>query len=442
MIVNSLCMYLIFLILSLGVLLFVEYYFLFKNEIATPAISFTLGLFICAIILSTFIDLWDVHLHQETYWLIIGGSICVALGSLGGDILSKKKKEENRGGQFIPISVRRLKFILFIQIFAAVIQVLFLFKYYGGRSLAENLVAHTMAIKFGDDSMVIPFKLGFILGLSYNLGFMFAFLLPLYMTKGYEYSRERFWLSVNFVLCLFFSLLTSGRSPMLWMLITFGTFYFIHLNLNKMRLNLKRLLLWGICGYIFLMSFQQLGFLIGREKTAETATYVIGVYCGAEIQNLDDYIRGPIEKMDYWGEMTFYQFLSTLEKDWGVVHLRTDREKLLPFNYRGGYGLGNVATAFQAYYVDFRFKGTMIVCFVIGLIMQLLYKRVKMGNSIKNGVMNWTSYLYSLILPSMFMSFFAESFYIVLMNILGFRFWIGYILLFLLFYGKFPWKKN
>ena len=95
-------MYLIFLILSLGVLLFVEYYFLFKNEIATPAISFTLGLFICAIILSTFIDLWDVHLHQETYWLIIGGSICVALGSLGGDILSKKKKEENRGGAVYP----------------------------------------------------------------------------------------------------------------------------------------------------------------------------------------------------------------------------------------------------------------------------------------------------------------------------------------------------
>lgn len=435
-------MYLTFLILSLGVLLFLEYYIFFDKKIATPSISFTLGLFVCAVILSTFIDIWDVHIHEQTYWLIIGGNTCVVLGSLLGNVLSKKKTlERQEREQFIPISVVRLKTILFVQILTATIRVFFLFKYYGGGSLAENLVAHTMATKFGDDSMMIPFKLGFILGLSYNLGFMFAFLLPLYMTKGYMYSRERFWLFVNFAVCLLFSLLTSGRSPMLWMLIAFGTFYFIHLEVNNERLRLKRLLLWGICAYIFLMSFQQLGFLIGRENTTETATYMIGVYCGAEIQNLDDYIRSPIEKMDYWGEMTFYQFLSMLEKDWGIVHLRTDWEKLLPFNFRGGYGLGNVATAFQAYYVDFRFKGTFIACFIMGVIMQSLYKRVKMGNGIQNGVINWSSYFYSLILPSMFMSFFAESFYNVLMSILGLRFWIGYILLFFLFYGRLPWRK-
>lgn len=435
-------MYLTFLILSLGVLLFLEYYIFFDKKIATPAISFTLGLFVCAVILSSFINIWDVHIHEETYRLIIGGNICVILGSLLGNVLSKKKilgKWERE--QFILISVIRLKTILFVQILMATIRVFFLFKYYGGGSLAENLVAHTMATKFGDDSMVIPFKLGFILGLSYNLGFMLAFLLPVYMAKGHAYSRERFWLFVNFVVCLLFSLLTSGRSPMLWMLIAFGTFYFIHLEVNNERWKLKRLLLWGICAYIFLISFQQLGFLIGRENTTETATYMIGVYCGAEIQNLDDYIRGPIEKMDYWGEMTFYQFLSMLEKDWGIVHLRTDWEKLLPFNFRGGYGLGNVATAFQAYYVDFRFKGTWIACFIMGVIMQLLYNRVKMGNSIKNGVINWSSYFYSLILPSMFMSFFAESFYNVFMSILGLRFWIGYIILFFLFYGRLPWRK-
>lgn len=119
-------MYLTFLILSLGVLLFLEYYIFFDKKIATPAISFTLGLFVCAVILSSFINIWDVHIHEETYRLIIGGNICVILGSLLGNVLSKKKilgKWERE--QFILISVTRLKTILFVQILMATIRVFF-----------------------------------------------------------------------------------------------------------------------------------------------------------------------------------------------------------------------------------------------------------------------------------------------------------------------------
>lgn len=49
--------------------------------------------------------------------------------------------------------------------------------------MAENLVAHTMAIKFEGDSMKLPYGVGYIIGQTYNMAFVFAFLLPFYIER-------------------------------------------------------------------------------------------------------------------------------------------------------------------------------------------------------------------------------------------------------------------
>lgn len=66
-------MFLILLIVSLALLLVVSYFILFSKEIGTPALSFTLGLFVCSVLLSINIEKWDIEIHEETYWLVFGG---------------------------------------------------------------------------------------------------------------------------------------------------------------------------------------------------------------------------------------------------------------------------------------------------------------------------------------------------------------------------------
>lgn len=86
-------MFLILLIVSLALLLVVSYFILFSKEIGTPALSFTLGLFVCSVLLSINIEKWDIEIHEETYWLVFGGCVSLTIGSW---VYKQCKKKELR----------------------------------------------------------------------------------------------------------------------------------------------------------------------------------------------------------------------------------------------------------------------------------------------------------------------------------------------------------
>lgn len=175
-------MFLILLIVSLALLLVVSYFILFSKEIGTPALSFTLGLFVCSVLLSINIEKWDIEIHEETYWLVFGGCVSLTIGSWVYK-QCKRERAQKKDYVFRPISVARFTMLLYLQLVFAFFRVYFLFKYYGMGSLAENLVAHTMAIKFEGDSMKLPYGVGYIIGQTYNMAFVFAFLLPFYIER-------------------------------------------------------------------------------------------------------------------------------------------------------------------------------------------------------------------------------------------------------------------
>ena len=406
-------MFLTLLIVSLVILLLLDYFVLFKRDLATPAISFSLGFLVCAIILLNFIVIWGVRIHIETLGLILGGNVLLSFGAF---LYRRKRRNSIKTNEtecsFYLISVRRLQILFVFQLFLHGLRTYFLFKFYGFSSLSENLVAHTEELKFGTEAMTYPFGVGFLIGIVSNLGYVFAFLIPVYIAKAKNNTSQFLWLVVNYILALFGSLLSSGRSPMLWMLVALGTFYIISLYQYKKKVGVKRILIWVCAAYAFLSGFQQLGYLLGRKESDETVGYVVGVYC------------------------------ELLENDWGMVKLRSERSDFLPFNNRGYYPLGNVYTTFQSYHIDFGMTGALIVCFLIGFIMQYIYTRVKNGNDFKTGVISTTTYIYSIIVPSMFMSFFSEAFFGVFINLLNIRFWLGYVVVFFIFYGRMPWSKS
>lgn len=437
-------MYHILLCISLVALLFFGY-LLLKKELATPALLFIFGMCICALNLLNFTSVWNVYLHQNTYILVIGGCLSLMLGSL---FYNSKHKctlfGKNKSFKFVPLRTKTLKMLFIFQLAINMLRIYFLNNFYGAGNLAANLVAHTLALKYDGDVMTYPKGIGLLIGAADFLGYFYAFLLPIYFYQNKQYKSQRLWLMINFSTCLVTSLLTSGRTQMLHLLITLGSFYLITLWRNKKSLNTKRISIWALASLLFLSGFQQLGFLIGREKTDETALDIAGVYCGAQLQNLDDYINGNYQlNTRHFGETSFYIFYKEYALVIGIPQTKLHPHDYHLFNERKGRGLGNVGTAFQEYYIDFGFVGTFILCFIIGWFMQFFHLKISRGKDFDTGIVSVGTFLYATIIASMFMSFFSESFFNKSLNhILNYRYWLAYIFLFYLLYRKLPWKYN
>lgn len=63
------------------------------------------------------------------------------------------------------------------------------------------------------------------------------------------------------------------------------------------------------------MGFQLMGTMIGREYSEEDAIAdTIIEYCGAQIQNLDDFVSWKEVKTELWGEITFNSYYQYIDK--------------------------------------------------------------------------------------------------------------------------------
>lgn len=436
-------MYQIQLVVSLIILLVWGYY-IFKKDISTPAIMFCLGFCICALNLLNFITLWNIHIHYNTYLIVTFGCLSLMLGSIFYDrIIKRNHISYTSKYKFIPLSTKCLLFILIFQIIAGILRIHYLNQHYGFSNLAANLIAHTRAIKFDKGTpMQFPFGVGFIINIADNIGYFIAALLPIYIQQSKKIKLQKNLLKTNFIIALCLSLLTSGRSAMLHMIIVFGSFYLITLKFFNKTLKVKQIIIWTLISYAFLSGFQQLGFIIGKDKTGEPIGYTIGVYCGAQLQNLDDYINVKYNdnKSKRIAELSLSRFYDILEKDYGLSESNIKKIDYLEFNIRKGYNLGNVSTSFQQYYLDFGIIGSFIICFIIGWFMQYLYVNAKNNSGLSTGVLNIKLYIFITLIPSMFMSFFSELFFWRLGNLFDYKYWLCYIVIFYFFYGKFPWK--
>lgn len=419
-------------------------YFSLKRDLANPAFLFTLGFFIASLILSFFIQKWVVSLHWTSFWIVVVGNLGVFCGAYSCFKLCRTGKEIriDDGHCFSAkfVSLNGLIFLFCLQIVTYLLRVYLLKQYYGG-SISSALAAHTVAIKFDSgDRWHAPFVVYFLYKMSGLVGFVCAFLLPYYlMFKNVPY-KYKFWLCANFVLCLVGSLLSSGRTNMLCLLVSFFSFYIVTMNLRNKKIKLNVVLKWVSVALAFLLSFQILGYVIGRNESDRTWFDEVGIYCGAELQNLDDFIEGPkFQKKDnLYGVLTFGLFYNKFGHLLGIDQLKTDSRDYHLFNSRNNNTLGNVNTAFQHYWYDFGTVGTFILCSFIGFFMQALYNLVVCSKSFWiQGRMPPYLFAYSIMVSPTFMSFFSEKFFETFLEFFDYSFWVIYILLYILLYKKF-----
>lgn len=436
-------MYLTLLIVSLGILLLLDYLVFFKRELTSPAFLFAAGFFICSLNLTFFIRKWNVNIHEGTYWLVFGGVLAFTLGCgiiyaiKGHTKLVPSSLSEKDVERITPfLSVKRLKFLFVMIVFLCFVKAYFIMSYYGGGSLAASLVLHTEAIKFGDDAMKLPFGLSFLVSLPDFCGNIFAYLSAVYCFKKNS-KNQRNWIWANFVLCMVGSLLSSGRTSMLWMIVVFGVSYSLSMKRHNVPINVRKVGILLLSIYVFAMSFQQLGYLIGRKESEDSSFSIFAEYCGAELQNLDDFIYNDHRKINTrnFGEVTFEGF-------WANFNVKSHRDEVLYFNTRRGYSLGNVRTTFHSYFIDFGLWGTYAICLLIGMVLQSFYGYLKNRDVWQTGKLTVPLYIFISLVPACFMSFFSEYFVNRFMALLNYRLWISYVLICYILYGKNYFKRK
>lgn len=124
---------------------------------------------------------------------------------------------------------------------------------------------------------------------------------------------------------------------------------------------------------IILILLQVTSFLFQRKGTENNFFQYISIYIGAEIKNLDIFIRNGLYpvKGDIWGQQTFYSLIPIFAKIKGVTVIKYFLD--IPFQMVNGYNLGNVYTTFYSWIYDFGYVGVPILTAVMATLSTIFY---------------------------------------------------------------------
>lgn len=224
------------------------------------------------------------------------------------------------------------------------------------------------------------------------------------------FKKINIYILLNFILSCVLSMFTGSRGNALQMfvsvLIIFMILQRIKNKSKKHEIKNMLMLIFAMC--ILLISFETFAGLMGRDNSLNLFDY-ISVYLGAPIKNLDLYISQKAAKTVPWGGETFLTQINWINGKLGLPVKAINVE----MTYLQGINLGNVYTAFKAYYADFGYSGVISCNFVMGFIIQFYYESIKRKRIIsfnKNSI-HISILIYAHLFFAMAFSFFSNKFY-------------------------------
>ncbi|MCH5174680.1 MAG: oligosaccharide repeat unit polymerase [Prevotellaceae bacterium] len=412
--------------ISLLAILIVAYYNLGRN-ISRPTVLYVSGFLICSCVALCWKEEWGLNkMSSMTAFIIIGG----ALTFFGIELWDYKKHERlftqiklnTINYNCKPISNKKLILFFFFQLFAYAMFAAAKKKYVGTDSLSEALVEINNEKKFEHTFVQLPYyivNLYFICMAAYQL---WSILLPYYIFKSKKYNSQKILLTLNFVTTIIGTLLSGGRTDMLYGLLSFFTFLYINYQYKigwKGGLFPRKITITILSiGFIFILCFAEIGYAIGRKQsdTTQATSMLFAIYCGAEIKNLDDYIQQPFKQgneTDLFAQYTLCGMYDRLIERRGAEKEIVKRfSPDLSFNRHGVYPLGNVYTTYYNFILDFGYIGAILCTGLMAFIASFFYRKVITSKFWHNGRLDlWMLFFASYMPAACFLSFFSNKFF-------------------------------
>jgi oligosaccharide repeat unit polymerase len=384
-----------------------------------PAPTFIAGFLFCCTWALVYSDRWDLDLHFNTYFVIAGG--CLLFLFVGHLVFTyynnafiHSSRDSSSGSVYVAIECIdiekwKLFLVVCVQIFAAILTIREIMSAAGTLNLAEAIHYYNTINKFSEDTVQLGHaRLIWILWINMQaLGFWFGYVF------ANNLAAKRFSvIPLIIVLLSMVNCLARGARTNAALMVAVILCYYLILLRKSNPKKLKNMqaglfIRVTIVVAIFILTFKQVGLLMGRTITSNSMDYV-SMYVGAEIKNLDTFLQGKtiMTGLDLWGGQTFMALYGAFKDQLGITgKLMLD----LPDQYVNGLWLGNVYTTFYPYIYDFGYMGVVVLVAIMSLICHIAYHR-----AIRAKFTTWPSYslvLYGYLWCSLVLSFFSNKFY-------------------------------
>ncbi|MCT3408177.1 hypothetical protein DM475_04320 [Lactobacillus helveticus] len=401
----------LFLTFSLVLLTYIAYY-LNKKSLVSPPILFSGGLTVASIIAWINEKKWNLQLDYRTFFVITLGvlefiAVAYIIGFLFNTLISESLDKKSKVYIKIPAYVKkRFKVVLIIQILFVFLGIITIKRITG----ISNLVSATNYVNYVQNGFIqghLNFPAYFVILLVFNssAGMMagYVFIEDIVVNKKFNWP-----LFFSVLIGFATPILTGARGDSILFLISLAilSYFIVKEQVSWSSTNTKYIVWGSISAFLFIFVFEWSASLVGRNIESINLGDYISTYCGAEIANLNEFIKTrqfPI-KGEIFGQQTFVNILPTLSRLFGfeVPEYKLD----IPFQILNGHNTGNVATIFYSWLYDFGYMGVFVLSMVASIISEICYKLAN-----KNYGFRIIKLVYGYIGALLVLSFFSNRFF-------------------------------
>lgn len=366
-----------------------------KTDIVNPGFVVPFVFFVstcCAIYNQSY---WEFEIGEETFAILVSGVVLYVVVSLIayklGLLITIRTNREPRYeiyNTLEPIVVGIPKVILLtgFQFVSTVLyyrEVMRVVSSNGGStiSLALTLSSYKLLTHFQNIDDEVTGLVSQMYQLTSIIGLVFTYIVI------YNFVAQKKVRKINLVPIVVYiiSIVLSGnRLSIIRLALVVLVLYFIlwhrkngwHRKIKMLTLLKTMLLLVAV-----LALFVGLRTVIGKSDSDKDPLYYLTSYAGGSIPLFDLFVKDPISKSVIFGKETLYYINQFIGSKFGIDSL--DYSFAAEFRRIRGITLGNVYTAFRAYYYDFGYAGMLLCTALHSFFFSTLYALIRKRSSRK-----------------------------------------------------------
>lgn len=363
---------------------------------------------------------WNFTINSQTFLVCIVGILSFEIVffllyfvRLRAKQVKKTISKDNiliKSIDYIEISKWKVGMLIIFQVFTLLLYVFYFTRNIGNLNLVSiqnTMMAYRSSYYFsanGNSNMIaIPGFIFQMTKISRVVAYVSIYIFILNNLTG-KRKKSDVGLLISCLIYIPIVLLSGGRYYIIMFFIS--AFMIWHILTGRLlnNPNFFKKFLKIVCIVIaILIFFSETRTLVGRNSTSGIVEYITG-YFGKNIKMLDMYLKDSVSKSDIWGKETFYALNRLLYKI-GIV--KENYTIYLEFRTLNGISMGNTYTSFRCMLQDFGISGVIILQVIEGGIFAIFYQKIK---RLKNKY-SLLILLYSMMIGTLFMHSYSESFY-------------------------------
>lgn len=334
---------------------------------------------------------WRFEIGEQTFWILTSGVfvyVVISLLTYKIGVHSRIKRKHNCSEIYYDIkliSVESYKVIL-LAAFQSAASVLYLREVMrivtsnGGDASSFSamlnsykLLTHFQNIENGISGIVSQFY-----QLTAVIGLVFTYIVVNNVVGQKRLGRKLYLVPVMvYIVSIIFS---GNRLSILRLAIICMVLYFIlwhRKNGWTKKTKVAALVKTMLMTIIVLLAFVFLRSVVGKSGADANTDplYYIAEYAGGSIPLFDLYVKNPVSHSDIFGKESLYYINQFIASYFGIDSL--DYSFACEFRSSNGISMGNVYTAFRAYYSDFGYVGMLLCTAIHSFLFSLLYANIR-----------------------------------------------------------------